>query len=88
MPIESAEADAQSVETQIEDTRVHAIDPFVGDYARASGKDGRLESAANGHALDEKEDGIAKADDASPEPDPSAALQRASPKSVTFTTRG
>jgi peptidoglycan hydrolase-like protein with peptidoglycan-binding domain len=68
VPIESAEADAQSVETQIEDTRVHAIDPFVGDYARAGGKGGSVELVANGHALDEEEDGIAKADDASPEP--------------------
>jgi hypothetical protein len=68
VPIESAEADAQSVETQIEDTRLHAIDPFVGDYPRAGGKGGSVELVANGHALDEEEDGIAKADDASPKP--------------------
>jgi peptidoglycan hydrolase-like protein with peptidoglycan-binding domain len=55
VPATSAAADAQSVETQIEDTRVHAIDPFEGMTARADKQRGRATEAASatGHALDE-----------------------------------
>jgi peptidoglycan hydrolase-like protein with peptidoglycan-binding domain len=55
VPATSAAADAQSVETQIEDTRVHAIDPFEGMMAQADKQGGRATEAASarGHALDE-----------------------------------
>lgn len=63
VPVESAGADSEGVETQLEDTRTHAIDPFARGLARAGAKTAPVETAIR-HALDEKQD---VADDASSE---------------------
>ena len=81
VPIESAAADSEGVETQVEDTRRHAIDPFVGNFARASVKAAPAETAAGSHALNEEEDVVVKADDGAPKveqakaPEPTKAPQ-------------
>jgi peptidoglycan hydrolase-like protein with peptidoglycan-binding domain len=53
VPGTSAAADAQSMETQVEDTRIHAIDPFEGGPAQAAKPGGATAASATGHALDE-----------------------------------
>lgn len=62
IPNGQAAADSMDMDAQVEDTHVHAIDPFVGMPPQAStpsGQDGRSESAsAPGHALDEEVDGF------------------------------
>ena len=77
VPVESAAADSEGVETQVEDTRTHAIDPFVGNLARASVKAAPAETAAGSHALDEEEDVVVKADDVAPKVEQAKAAEPA-----------
>lgn len=52
--------DTADMDTQVEDTHVHAIDPFAGQPASGRGlRAGGSETARAGHALDEKLDGSA-----------------------------
>jgi lipoprotein-anchoring transpeptidase ErfK/SrfK len=77
VPVESAAADSEGVETQVEDTRTHAVDPFVGNFARASVKAAPAETAAGSHALAEEEDVVVKADDVAPKVEQAKAAEPA-----------
>ena len=83
VPPTSAEADSESIETQVEDTRTHAFDPFEGMPAQTAKQGDRLApdaaASATDHALDE--DGVS--DKASTAAAPAQAPERSQTQAET-----
>jgi peptidoglycan hydrolase-like protein with peptidoglycan-binding domain len=85
IPTGDAAADPTEMDAQVEDTHVHAIDPFAGAAAQASKQGGGEAASSAGHALDEEEGDAPSTDVAierTPAPKPETAAAKAETPTV------
>jgi peptidoglycan hydrolase-like protein with peptidoglycan-binding domain len=82
IPTGDAAADSTDMDAQVEDTHVHAIDPFAGAAAQASKQGAGQRANTAGHALDEEE-GDAPSTDVAIERTPAPKAETAAAKAET-----